>query len=65
MSRSWLRARGRVSGQPLQLGMLNLGVDLFHGGGFTSSAHTPQDVERTIAAFDQTLGRMKREGLFG
>ncbi|HET7036358.1 MAG TPA: aminotransferase class III-fold pyridoxal phosphate-dependent enzyme [Thermomicrobiaceae bacterium] len=52
-------------GQPLQLGMLNLGVDLFHGGGFTSSAHTPQDIERTVAAFEQTLARMKREGLFG
>jgi glutamate-1-semialdehyde aminotransferase len=45
--------------------MINEGVDLFHGGGFTSSAHTREDIQQTVAAFERTLARMKAEGLFG
>lgn len=46
-------------------GMLLNGVDLFGGGGLTSVAHTDEDVDRTIAAFDATIGRMVGDELFG
>jgi glutamate-1-semialdehyde 2,1-aminomutase len=42
----------------LHNGMLLEGVQLFHGSGFLSSAHTGQDVERTVAAFAATLARL-------
>jgi len=42
----------------LHNGMLLEGVQLFHGSGFLSAAHTEQDVERTVAAFTATLGRL-------
>jgi glutamate-1-semialdehyde 2,1-aminomutase len=42
----------------LHNGMLLEGVQLFHGSGFLSSAHTETDVERTVAAFTSTLGRL-------
>jgi glutamate-1-semialdehyde 2,1-aminomutase len=42
----------------LHNGMLLEGVHLFHGSGFLSSAHTEQDVERTVAAFAATLTRL-------
>ncbi len=48
----------------LHLGMLLEGVDLFHGGGFLSAAHTEADVDQTLAAFDHVLGRMEEEGAF-
>jgi glutamate-1-semialdehyde 2,1-aminomutase len=42
----------------LHNGMLLEGVQLFHGSGFLSAAHTEQDVERTVAAFAATLARL-------
>src|SRR5215831_16760164 len=42
----------------LHNGMLLEGVQLFHGSGFLSSAHTEQDVERTVAAFAATLSSL-------
>ena len=42
----------------LHNGMLLEGVQLFHGSGFLSSAHTEQDVEQTVAAFAATLARL-------
>jgi glutamate-1-semialdehyde 2,1-aminomutase len=42
----------------LHAGMLLEGVQLFHGSGFLSAAHTEADVERTVAAFAATLGRL-------
>ncbi|MDI3339909.1 MAG: aspartate aminotransferase family protein [Sphaerobacter sp.] len=48
----------------LHQGMINEGVDLFHGGGLLSAAHTPEDIDKTIEAFDRTIGRMVEEGLF-
>ncbi len=48
----------------LHLGMLLEGIDLFHGGGFLCAAHTEEDVDQTIAAFDRVLGRMMEEGAF-
>ena len=42
----------------LHAGMLLEGVQLFHGSGFLSAAHTEADVERTVAAFAATLARL-------
>jgi glutamate-1-semialdehyde aminotransferase len=47
----------------LRRGMLNEGVDLMGSGGLVSSAHTPEDAERTAGAFSRTLRAMKDEGL--
>jgi len=49
---------------PLYCGMVAEGVDLFHGGGLLSVAHTEADVDRTIEAFDTTVRRMTNEGAF-
>ena len=48
----------------LHLGMLLEGVELFHGGGFLSAAHTDEDVDETLDAFDRVLERMD-DGIFG
>src|SRR5690349_2180707 len=42
----------------LHNGMLLEGVQLFHGSGFLSAAHTEHDVERTVTAFAATLARL-------
>ena len=42
----------------LHAGMLAEGVQLFHGSGFLSAAHTETDVEQTAAAFAATLARL-------
>lgn len=47
----------------LRRGMLNEGVDLMGGGLMVSSAHTPDDVARTMEAFRATLQACKAEGL--
>jgi glutamate-1-semialdehyde 2,1-aminomutase len=47
----------------LHAGMLLEGVQLFHGSGFLSAAHSETDVERTVAAFTATLARLP-PGLF-
>jgi glutamate-1-semialdehyde 2,1-aminomutase len=47
----------------LHCGMLLEGVHLFHGCGFLSTAHTDDDLDRTIEAFDATVGRLQEEGL--
>ena len=46
-----------------QLSMLCEGVDVFHLGGLVSSAHTDEDVERTVKAFEITIERLRREGV--
>jgi hypothetical protein len=38
------------------------GVDLFHGGGLLSVKHTEQDIDFTIDAFRNSLGRMRAGG---
>jgi glutamate-1-semialdehyde 2,1-aminomutase len=48
----------------LNMGMLNHGVELFHAGGLLSSAHSDDDVEKTVAAFEATVAQMKEDGLF-
>jgi glutamate-1-semialdehyde 2,1-aminomutase len=47
----------------LRLGMLNESVDLMAGGMMVSSAHTQDDIDRTIEAFRRTLRAMKAESL--
>ncbi len=47
----------------VHLAMLLEGVDLFSGGGLTSLAHTDDDVDRTIQAFDRVITRFKRDGI--
>jgi glutamate-1-semialdehyde 2,1-aminomutase len=42
----------------LHAGMLLEGVQLFHGSGFLSAAHTESDVEQTVAAFRAVLARL-------
>lgn len=54
---------GRLSGL-LHLGMMLEGVELFHGGGMTSVAHTTDDIDQTVAAFGRVLDRMADEGAF-
>lgn len=44
--------------------MLLEGVELFHGGGMLSTAHTEAEVDGTIAAFDRALARLESEGAF-
>jgi glutamate-1-semialdehyde 2,1-aminomutase len=51
-------------GHTLHLSMLNQGIDLFHGGGLLSSAHSNSDIDRTVAAFDASIATMKEGGLF-
>jgi glutamate-1-semialdehyde 2,1-aminomutase len=47
---------------PLALAMALEGVDLFHGGGLLSIAHTEKDIDFTIAAFDNSLTRLQADG---
>ena len=49
----------------LHCGMLLEGVHLFHGCGFLSTAHSEDDIARTIAAFDATVPRLRDERLLG
>ncbi len=58
--------------QALRLGMINEGVHLMGDGGermrdgmMVSSAHTDEDVERTVEALQRTLRAMKDEGVLG
>jgi glutamate-1-semialdehyde aminotransferase len=44
--------------------MLLNGVDLMRVAGFASAAHTDDIIEETVRAFERTLTRMQREGLF-
>lgn len=48
----------------LTAGMLLGGAHLFHAGGLLSMKHTPEDVDKTVEAFDHTVTRMRDEGLF-
>ena len=50
--------------EAVQCGMMNEGIDVFHGGGLLSIAHTEADIDRTIEAFDTTIRRMVTEDLF-
>jgi len=49
--------------EALKRGMLNRGVDLMRNGGLVSAVHTEEDVDATLAAFEETLADMRREEL--
>ena len=46
-----------------QLSMLVEGIDFFHLGGLVSSVHTDEDVEKTVRAFENTIKRLRKEGM--
>jgi glutamate-1-semialdehyde 2,1-aminomutase len=48
---------------PLGLAMQLEGIDLFHGGGLLSTAHTENDVDFTIEAFDRAVQRLRLDGI--
>lgn len=61
-----LKASGHAGlGATIQIAMALEGVDLFHGGGLLSIAHTQADVDNTINAFDRVITRLKKDGLVG
>ncbi len=49
--------------EALRRGMLNCGIDLMRAGGLVSAVHSEEDVETTLAAFEETLADMRREDL--
>jgi glutamate-1-semialdehyde 2,1-aminomutase len=46
----------------LRQGMILHGVDFQRDGGMTSSAHTEEDVAKTLRAFEETLKALQEEG---
>jgi len=54
-----------AAGDALGQALINEGVHLISGGGFTSATHTEADIEQTVAAFDAAIGAVAAEGLFG
>lgn len=48
---------------PLRWALYNHGVDLMGAGGMVSSAHGPEDVDRTVEAFRSAIGDLRAEGL--
>ena len=47
----------------LKRAMLNAGIDLMGGRmGIVSAVHTDMEVDQTIAAFEQGLDALRREG---
>lgn len=54
-------ARGLL--EALKRGMLNRGVDLMRNDGLVSAVHSEEDVEATLAAFEETLADMRHEDL--
>ncbi len=50
---------------PLKWALFNRGVDLMGTGGMVSSAHSDEEVDATIAAFEAAIGDLRAEGLLG
>ena len=49
---------------PLKQAMINAGVDMMGRGSFIVSAtHREQDIDRTLAAFEEALAAIRREGI--
>ena len=46
-----------------RMGMLLRGIDLSPSIAMTSSAHSMEDIDKTVAAFDETIKQMKEEKL--
>lgn len=47
----------------LNVGMLLEGIALFNSRGITSIAHSQEDVEHTVSAFEKTIARMQEEAI--
>lgn len=61
-----LKGGGNPSlGRIFRLGMLINGIDVSPSIGMTSSAHSMEDVDKTVAAFDATIKQMRKEKLMG
>ena len=58
LSRGWAETDA-----PLRKAMLLNGVDVMRTSGFTSSAHTEDDIDRTIQAFERSIELLRREGI--
>jgi len=56
-------ARSGPKAHALRKFMLVNGADIQGSGGMLSSAHTVEDVDRTVEIFDKTLGNLAAEGL--
>jgi glutamate-1-semialdehyde 2,1-aminomutase len=52
-------------GRIFRLGMLINGIDVSPSIGMTSSAHSMEDVDKTVAAFDATIKQMRKEKIIG
>jgi glutamate-1-semialdehyde 2,1-aminomutase len=66
LSPSTLKTDGRAAlANVLGAATLLEGVDLFNAGGLLSVAHTPADIDFTIAAFERAVLRIRDEGLLG
>ncbi|WP_127902950.1 aspartate aminotransferase family protein [Solirhodobacter olei] len=64
LGRAGLQAQPPGLARLLRMAMLVNGIDLSGWpGGLLSAAHTPGDVAVTVAAFDESLGMLKREGM--
>lgn len=50
---------------PLKWALFNHGVDLMGTGGMTSSAHTDEDIDATVAAFGAAIDDLRADGLLG
>jgi glutamate-1-semialdehyde 2,1-aminomutase len=50
-------------GDPLRKALLLAGVDVMRTQGFTSAAHSEDDIARTIEAFESAIKRLRDEGL--
>lgn len=48
---------------PLKWALFNHGVDLMSTGGMVSSAHTNDDIDRTVEAFRAAVGDLRADGL--
>ena len=64
----WDYRKLKGGGQPelvknLRWGLQLNGIDISDGGGMTMTAHTDEDIQQTVAAFDQTIEWMKADGL--
>ena len=62
--REIMEATGPAKSAPLRRALLNAGVDILSRGSFIVSAtHSEEDVDRTLAAFEEALAAMRSEGI--
>lgn len=59
----WNKRSSPAIAKALGLNMIGEGVHLFSMGGLVSSAHNDEDVFRTLRAFENSLGCLRKQGL--